>query len=68
MTHGEYIRSMTDKELAEVLPLCCCCSAFNKECDAKCTQHIEEWLGQEIGQETKDLPAGSIVDAAQHAP
>ena len=54
MTHGEYIRSMTDKELSEVLPLCCCCSVFNKECDAKCTQHIEEWLGQEKAGEQNE--------------
>lgn len=54
MTNGEYFRSMTDDELAEYLPLCCCCSVFTKECDGKCTQHIAEWLGQEKAGEQSE--------------
>ena len=47
MTNGEYIRSMADEELAEVLTLCCYCSLQGDECDVKCHQHIKEWLEQE---------------------
>ena len=48
MTNGEYIRSMADEELAEVLILCRYCSLKeNDNCDGNCHQHIKEWLGQE---------------------
>lgn len=47
MTNGDYIRHMTDDELADKLDSCNYCSLQVEECDGKCYQHIKEWLEQE---------------------
>ena len=48
MTNGEYIRSMTDDKLAEVLNLCRYCSLYKSDnCDGFCCVLIKEWLKQE---------------------
>lgn len=53
MTNGDYIRSLTDYDLADVLETCHYCSLSGDECDGNCQQHIEEWLGQERKCEQK---------------
>lgn len=52
-THGDYIRSMNDKGLAELLTIgtggffCMECMKINgNECDGCCTEHCEKWLGE----------------------
>ena len=49
MTNGDYIRSLSDYDLADVLETCyyCYCALSGDECDDNCQQHIAEWLGQE---------------------
>ena len=48
MTNGDYIRSLNNNELSELLEFCCYCSLKeNDKCDGKCREHIKEWLEYE---------------------
>lgn len=51
MTNADYIRSMTDEELAEFFTFCDSCVIFKDECRAKgyaCKQRWIDWLKQEV--------------------
>ena len=54
-THGDHIRSMPDKGLAELLTMgtggffCLeCMRITGNECDGCCTEHCEKWLGEPV--------------------
>ena len=55
-TNADHIRSMTDEELARFLDDSnsqgCVCPT--KDCEATCTQCIENWLKQPYEEETND--------------
>lgn len=67
MTNGDYIRSMTDEELAEAIALnmffnCSVCpedkrlsdNPLDDACDERCTKHCMEWIGHQYEGGDKD--------------
>ena len=57
MTNGDFVRSLTDEKLAEVLYETLGCDACPKNraaCDFECVPNIEEWLKQEVQEDAAD--------------
>lgn len=60
MTNGDWIRGMSDKELAEFVGHICLCSRIQEEKNgwcasrAVCENCVEEWLQQPVGEENAD--------------